>query len=395
MKIAYVNADQGVPVFGSKGCSVHVQEILRAMLKRGADVHLFATRIGGESTSDFSGLQIHPLPQVTKADVAERELGAMAANDFLRTALEEESVNGSFDLIYERYSLWSCAGMEFAAERNLPSVLEVNAPLIDEQSTHRTLINRAAAEDIATRAFRSAKVITAVSRQLAQILEGHPNARGKVHVAPNAVNPERFTDMTATLPKSKDEFVIGFVGTLKAWHGLTTLIESFSLLAIRIPAARLLIVGDGPERERLESQVATSNLSSRVRFTGAVSPGEVPGLLASMDVAVAPYPPLHDFYFSPLKLYEYMAAGLSIVASRIGQVEEVIQDNVTGILVAPGDAAALASVLYELYLDPQKRAQLGCAARESVRQCTWDATVARIVSLAEVETRRDPAELHH
>src|SRR5262249_53202779 len=82
----------------------------------------------------------------------------------------------------------------------------------------------------------------------------------------------------------------------------------------------LLIVGDGPERPRLEADLCARGLRELTQFTGSVDSDEVPGLLASMEVAVAPYPKLASFYFSPLKVYEYMAAGLPIVASRIGQL---------------------------------------------------------------------------
>ncbi len=395
MKIAYINADPGVPVPGTTGCSVHVQEVLFAMLKRGAEVHLFASHIGDESAADFSTLQIHPLPPLTKGDTAARDTAALAGNAALRAALERETARGAFDLIYERYSLWSCAGMEFALEHDLSSVLEVNAPLIEEQSSQRTLLNREAAEEVAMRAFRSAKIITAVSRQLGHMLEAHPTARGKVHVVPNAVTPERFTHAPPTLARDKEDFIIGFVGTLKAWHGLTTLIESFAQLARQTGAARLLIIGDGPERERLDREIAAKHLSNRVQFTGAVWPEEVPGLLASMDVAVAPYPPLTNFYFSPLKLYEYMAASLPIVASRIGQIEEVIQHDLTGVLVPPGDTAALTAALHELQLNPAKRARLGRAAREVVQQHTWDDIVALVFSLAGFEAGGGGPEASH
>src|SRR5829696_4505234 len=341
MKIAYINADSDVPVFGTKGCSVHVQEVLLAMLRRGDEVHLFTTRVGDETPHETTGLTVHLLPGLPRADLPARERFALATNETLRVMLEKESEKGAFDFIYERYSLWSCGGMEFACERNLKSILEVNAPLIEEHTASRTLINRGAAEEVAMRAFRSATIITAVSRQLAHILEQHPTARGRVHIIPNAVSPNRFNAIEPEFPKGRS-FVIGFVGTLKAGHGLSTLVESFAKTIGEIPEARLLIVGHGPEKEQLDRDIGARNLGSRVHFTGAIPPESVPEMLASMDIAVAPYPPLTQFYFSPLKLYEYMAAGLPIVASRIGQIEEVIEHGQTGMLVPPGDAAAMA-----------------------------------------------------
>jgi len=380
MKIAYINADPGIPVFGTRGCSVHVQEVLLAMLKRGDEVHLFTTRIGDEAPSDVAALQIHPLPRLRPLDPAASEQAALDMNKVLHHALATEADQGAFDLIYERYSLWSCAGMQFACERGVRAVLEVNAPLIEEESSNRTLLNRGAAEEVAMRAFRCATVIIAVSRQLAHIIEQHPSARGKVHVVPNAVNPERFAGTVPSLPQP-GAFVIGFLGSLKSWNGLTTLVDGFTMVVQQSTTARLLIVGDGPEREGLDREIAGRGLLGRVHLTGAVSPELVPGLLASMDVAVAPYPQLANLYLSPLKLYEYMAAGLPIVSSRIGQMEEVIEDGVTGLLVPPGDAGALARTLCALEKDAGVRARLGQAARDAVREHTWDDIVAYVISL--------------
>ena len=381
MKIAYINADPGVPVFGTTGCSVHVQEVLLAMLQRGDEVHVFTTRIGEEAPPDITALEIHPLPKVPRADAATRERAALATNDAIREALLRETSKGGFDLVYERYSLWSCAGMDFAFEQNIPSILEVNEPLIEEHASHHLLINRSAAEDVAMRAFRAATVITAVSRQLAHVLEQHPSARGKVHVVPNAVNTERFGSARPAL-SNNGGFVIGFVGTLRAWQGITTLIEGFTQVAAHSTNARLLIVGDGPEREHLDREIAARNLVSRVRFTSAVLPEAVPGLLASMDVAVAPYPALAHFYLSPLKIYEYMAAGLPIVASRIGQVEEVIDHGKTGFLIPPGDSAELAKLLCRLELDPDLRMRVGDAAKAAVQEHTWANLLTYVLSLA-------------
>jgi glycosyltransferase involved in cell wall biosynthesis len=104
-----------------------------------------------------------------------------------------------------------------------------------------------------------------------------------------------------------------------------------------------------------------------------------------MDVAVAPYPPLSLFYSSPLKIYEYMAAGLPIVASKIGQVGEIIDHEETGILFPPGDAAALTRALCDLKSNPEKRRRLGEQARAAVQRHTWDHQAIAILSLAGIK----------
>ncbi len=379
MKIAYINTDRDAPVFGRSGCSVHMQEALLAMLNLGADVHLFATRLGEDLIHNVEPLTIHPLPRL----VNKQGQSPLAINQTVRAALEKESEDGPFDLIYERFSLYSHAAIEFANAHRIPSILEVNAPLLEEANSRGALADSTGAEDAAMRSFRGATAITVVSRQLGHIIEQHPSARGKVRVVPNAVNPARFIDVIATLPR--DGFVIGFVGALRSTNGFNTLIESFTNVAQQIPTARLLIVGDGPVREHLNRELGARGLTERVHFTGQVAPDAVPGLLASMDVGVAPYPPLSMFYSSPLKIYEYMAAGLPIVASKIGQVAEIIEHEQTGLLFPPGDAAALTRVLCDLKSDPEKARRLGDQARTASHQHTWDNRVLAALSLAGIK----------
>lgn len=277
--------------------------------------------------------------------------------------------------------------MEYACRAGVPGLLEVNAPLVDEQARYRGLVDRAGAERVAERAFGAATAMVAVSREIASYLEGYPAARGRVHVVPNGVNPDRFRPALEPLSAAAPGiFTVGFVGSLKPWHGLAFLVEAFVKLHERAPRTRLLIVGDGPEKEKLVDAVASRGVADAVRFSGAVAPDHVPRMLASMDVAVAPYPQLDHFYFSPLKVYEYMAAGLPIVSSRIGQLVDLIEDGVTGLLCPPGDATALAAALHRLLVEPKLRQRLGQAARAAVlRDHTWDVTARRVLSLANPE----------
>jgi glycosyltransferase involved in cell wall biosynthesis len=383
MNIAYVTADADVPVFGKKGCSVHVQEMLRAFMRRGMEADVFAGAFGGSVTAEFSGLRMPSIRQQKTDDPEDHEQAAVAANTVLREVLANRNFEQPFSLVYERYSLWSYAAMEFAREQSIPAVLEMNAPLLEENTRRHLLIDRAKAEDATMRAFRAATVITTVSRQLAHIVEKHPSARGKVHVIPNASDPNRFSSATPSLTRTPDQFVVGFVGELQAWQGVSVLLSAFQLVADALPHSKLIIIGDGPEREPLERDVAAKGLQNHVVFTGAVSPHSIPGMLASLDVAVAPYPQLAGFYKSPLKIFEYMAAGLPIVASRIAQVQETLTHNRTGILVSPGDKESLAQALYDLHEDRDKRLQLGTAARARARSChTWDGALAEILHRA-------------
>ena len=109
----------------------------------------------------------------------------------------------------------------------------------------------------------------------------------------------------------------------------------------------------------MESSLTALGLLQHCRFTGAVQAHEVPGLLAQMDIATAPYPAQDNFYFSPLKIYEYLAAELPVVTTRVGHLATVVLQDVDGLLVPPGDPDAFADALATLVQDPALRLSMG------------------------------------
>lgn len=380
MRIAYITADFGVPVFGSNGSSAHVRAIVRALRAQGATVDLFASRLDGPPPEDLADLRVIELPRASRRlPQAERERRAVAANDLLALKL---LAHGPYDLVYERHSLWSAAGMAAARQQRVPGLLEVNAPLLEETATFRTLVDHATAERQVRRAFADASALLAVSGGVARYLDGFAETRGKVQVVPNGVEPGRFRAVDR-LRRADDPVVVGFVGSLRPWHGLDGLLRAMALLVGDGVPVRLSIVGKGPERERLEGLAAELGIADQIEWTGAVAEALVPRALARMDIAVAPYPALPDFYFSPLKLFEYMAAGLPVVTTAVGDLPQLVEDGRTGVLVPPDDPRALARAIARLAADPERCRRLGAAARARViERHSWQATAARTLEIA-------------
>jgi glycosyltransferase involved in cell wall biosynthesis len=387
MRIAYVTADHGAPVFGNKGASVHIRELVNAFEAIGHRVTVFAARRGDATGTlraevvEVPG-QVSPPPQWLRQTKERLYLGHAAR---IRDCLVGLHVMEPFDMIYERYSLWSAAGIRAARELGIPCFVEVNAPLVIEQQTYRELDLASEAESVEAEVFHGADTLLAVSEQVRDYALAKGADPARTFVLPNGVDLARFNPGVNAMPVdgvAADAFVIGFVGSLKDWHGIETLLESFRTLRQGAPDCHLLIVGNGPMRGWIDGYVRGSRLDGAVTVTGWLSHDSLPGLIQRMDVAVAPYPMLEGFYFSPLKLYEYLAVGKPVAASAIGQVREVIADGVTGLLACPGDPDDLAAKIDRLHRDSDLRRTLGQAAARRARAYTWNGNAQRVTDLA-------------
>lgn len=277
------------------------------------------------------------------------------------------------DAVYERYALFAYGGGELARALGVPHLLEVNAPLCEEQATHRALVLRRTAEELEARILSGADAVLPVSSALAEHARrlGVPDER--IAVSPNGVDPERFDPaISGAAVRARHglvgKTVIGFVGSLRPWHDLDALLRAVE----RLPDVHLLVVGDGPRRAELAA-------GERVQITGAVEHALVPGHLAAMDVAVVPYGPSSGTYFSPLKLFEAMAMGRPVVAARLGQVGEALEDGRTGLLYEPGSDEDLRARIAQVLAAPDRGAALGAAAREAVlARWTWAHAARRV-----------------
>ena len=381
-RFLYLCGDPGIPVPGDKGASVHVECVLRALQQRGLEGELFVARKGGDSCAS---IPVQRLPAVEKDRSPSPE---QRERKLFFSGLETPCPSADFDFVYERYSLWHAAGLRLAQAHDKPLILEVNSPLPEEASRFRSLEHQHLALGVAELVLRGAHTVVCVSDEVATWARRMRGRDEGVVVVPNGVDEERFAPERAERPvplPQRHVPLVAFAGSFRPWHGLSDLAEAFARLVQhhRVPA-HLVCVGDGPERESFAAQLGEQGLADRVHFTGKVQHADVARWIGAADVAVAPYPQDVHFYFSPLKLYEFMALGLPIVATNVGQISEVLGGGERGVLVPAGDPAAFGDAMAHLLQSPETARPLGATAREWVLQtATWKRRVDQI--LAQVE----------
>ena len=356
------------------GMSVHLEELVAAFRQQGHVVEVVgpgfyaASGFGGESRT--VALLRRLLPG------AAGELAELAYN--LPAYLRLRRACRAFrpDLIYERANLYYLAGAWLARRTGLPYFLEVNSPLAEERSHHGGLKLRWLAGATERTTWRRADAVLAVTEVLRRRVLAAGCAPERVHVVPNGVVLERFS--IAPEPDESRPPVLGFVGFVRDWHGLDAVIRG---LARETLPARLVIIGEGPARPGLEALAASLGVAARVRFAGLLAPEAVPAAVAGFDIAVQPRV---VEYASPLKLFDYMAAGRAIVAPDQPNVREVLEHERTALLFDPADEGAMVTAIARLLGDAALRRRLGAAARAELerRDYTWRGNAARIVAWA-------------
>jgi glycosyltransferase involved in cell wall biosynthesis len=383
MKILYHHRTQA-----DDGQAVHIRALQRAFRETGHDVREVglvdqgAAPEGGRSRWSW----------VTKLPRFMLELAEYAYSGVARRRILAEAGRYQPDFIYERYAFGNLGGVGAARRLGLPIVLEVNSPLVDELEKTRGLAMPGVAHRVERAIFSSATVICVVTAVLGDLLVELGADPEKILVTPNGVHPGAFDyeglggrrlvrrrarrDLGLSPEPPADERVLGFVGYFRDWYRLDLVVE----LLARPGFEDLVfcVIGEGPAEAGLRESAAKLGVTDRVVFSGPRPHDRIPELLPAFDVALMP---AINPYASALKLHEYMAAGLAIVAPDQPNLEEVVVDGESALLVQPGQLEPLEAAVRRLVEQPELVTQLGTNAAAAIesRGLTWQANARRVV----------------
>jgi glycosyltransferase involved in cell wall biosynthesis len=368
VKILYSAIDQTVP--GTKGGSIHAAAVAEGLAALGHEVTALVTPGTGEPRP--STVRWIPLPP----PLGSPHLRMARAGAVRRLA---EGIRP--DVIIERYHNFGGEAIRAAEGVGAVSVLEVNAPVVDYEGSPKALIDRALLVE-PMRRWREhlcaiADVIVTPNRRI--LPKGLPLER--IQTLEWGADTERFRPGAGGEPpfaRPDVKTLAVFAGAFRSWHGAIHLVEAIRILRDRgRKDIGAVFIGDGSELPRVRD--AAQGIDSIV-IAGAQPHDRMPAALAAADIGVAPFdlgahaPLMLGFYWSPLKIFEYMAAGLPVIAPRVDRMPELVADQQEGRLYDPaGGAAALADALVALD-DPAVRQALGQAARaRAVEEYSWQA----------------------
>ena len=289
---------------------------------------------------------------------------------------------GSVDLVWQRHELFHHAGVDLAARLEVPSVVFVPATAVWE--ARRWGVKRPGWGPVVehlgeSRILRRADLVAAGSAEVAEQVQRLGVDPDKILITPTGVDLEPFDrpvdrEARRTSLGLDGRFVVGWIGSFRPFHALDRLVDALAGL----PGATLLLVGDGPERGRIEDHARAVGVEAHV--TGTIAHAELPTYLAAMDAAVVVPPAGTAFHYSPLKLAEYLAAGLPVVVPDLDPVRGRVTDGVDALVVTPGDEAALRAALERIRGDADLAGRLRAGALLARERFTWDEQVRRVTS---------------
>ena len=355
------------------GQGVHIEELVRALREAGHEVRVVGpaffkqAEFGGESSLVARIRSLLPGPLGELAELAYN----VPAYRRLKAAWREMRP----DIVYERCNLYFLAGAWLARRHGVRLLLEVNSPLADERAKHGGLRLAGLARRLEHWTWRSATRVLPVTHVLADILAAAGVQRSAIAVIPNGIDLARFPPRPAAA--ADGTVTLGFVGFVRAWHGLDQVIDG---MASGPAHTRLVVVGDGPAIPDLTAQAARLGIGARVHFTGLVQPADVPAAVIGFDIALQPSA---TPYASPLKIFDYMAAGCAIVAPNQPNITEILAHERTALLFDPTAPKAAWLAVERLIAEPALRQRLGAASRAELeaQDYTWRGNAQRVVAL--------------
>ena len=369
VKILYVAS--GIRVPGAFGGAIHTTEVAQGLAARGLEMHVVVRPPAGTRHSPLR------LGQHQRDGVFWYTLDLPKAASLLGYPLLARLVRQiEPDAVMERYYNLAGAGILVAHRAKIPALLEVNALIVDPPAVRKRRLDDWAGRLMprgkqnggplrrwaAWQCRHSARIVTPLHTTVPPEIE-----RARIVELPWGANVGAFTPNIQERPPT-----LVFLGSFRHWHGVTDFVRAANLLLDQGFAGRFLLIGDGPERAEAERLAAPN--AERFTWAGAVPHAQVPALLADATVGVAPFNPARHpallaagFFWSPLKIYEYMAAGLPVVTARIPPLDSVIRPEQEGALFTAGDVADLARAMRHVAESPH-RAAMGARARQRVVQ---------------------------
>ena len=383
MKILYSAIDQSVPA--AHGGSVHVTAVAEGLAELGHDVRVLVSPgdSGAVPTGKAHWFAVPP-------PFGNRRLRLLRAG-----AVASRAAQFQPDVVIERYYNFGGEGVLAAKKVGALAVLEVNAPVVDHPGSLKRLADRALIVEPLRRwrdwqCRHTDLFVTPSAKILPPYVPAQAILRTEWGADTNLFRPGAAGQIPFV--RSAGDVVAVFSGAFRAWHGAIHLVEALKRLRSRgRHEIKAVFVGDGPELPRVRQ--AAEGVDG-ITLIGAVQHQAVPALLAAADIGVAPFdvaahPSLaHEFHWSPLKIFEYMASGLPVVAPRIARLADIVGDRKEGLLYDSANPDGLPDALESL-VDAAVRQQLGAAARaRAVGEFSWSSHCRRLESAIQDARRR-------